>query len=289
MINLQNDKLSVKIAALGAELQQLQLRHTQTNYLWSGNPHFWGKFSPILFPIVGALKQNTYYYRNKAYQLSRHGFARERVFDVLKTSPQQVVFQLKDDEQSRLCFPFAFELKVKYELLGPSLKCTYEVNNPSATDVLWFSLGAHPAFAVPLAEQGQYQDYYLQFENDTNLQTRLIQDNLLSKNTRAIALDQGKLRLNHALFYQDALVFDGLNSKKIQLKNCMNNKGLDFEFVGFPYFGIWAAIDANFVCLEPWSGVADDVQHNQQLEEKEGMVQLSPGASYLAEWKVTCY
>ena len=163
MVILENDILLASIHPLGAELQSLFRKDLNQQYMWKGDPEFWGKFSPILFPIVGTLKENTYYFKGTAYHLSRHGFAREKEFALESASKTNAVFVLKDDEPSRKLYPFKFELRVTYSLHQKGLEVSYEVLNPDV-ESLYFSLGAHPAFAVPLVQGTNYNDYYLEFE-----------------------------------------------------------------------------------------------------------------------------
>ncbi|RZK58339.1 MAG: aldose 1-epimerase family protein, partial [Pedobacter sp.] len=255
MIFIENEHIIASFSPKGAELQSIKGTDSQTEYMWSGNPDFWGKFSPILFPIVGAIKDESYQFEGKNYHLPRHGFARDMEFDYHHINEQEIVFTLKHSETTLKVYPFEFTLSVRYKIHGASLCCTYEVSNPSANKLL-FSIGAHPAFAAPLNKQGVYTNYYLQFNKDEEITFHHIVDNLISDQTTTIKLKEGKLPLTHELFYDDALVIKDLKSDSISLLNTKNYNGLDFHFKDFPYFGIWAAKDADFVCLEPWCGIA---------------------------------
>lgn len=288
MISLENTKIQAFFSSKGGELQSLKSKETNLEYLWSGNPDYWGKFSPILFPIVGGLKDNTYYFRGKAFTLPRHGLAREREFKVSKISETEVLFTLEQDEESLKVYPFEFRLGLRYTLLEDTLRCAYEVTN-TGNQVLWFSIGGHPAFSVPLKEGLKYDDYYLQFNKDQQLISNKIKQDLIDDKTETIALTDGKLPLKHELFYEDALVFKNLKSDSISLKSDSDAHGLEFQFKGFPFFGIWAAKDADFVCLEPWCGIADGTHHQQQLEEKEGIISLNPKEEWTRHWQLSCF
>lgn len=288
IVSIKNEHLAVDFSTKGAELQRIVGTDSGVNYMWNGDAKFWGKFSPILFPIVGALKDNSYQYQGENYHLSRHGFARDMEFEYQKNGNSEISFSLKHTDETLKVYPFEFELTLKYRLHGASLACTYQVFNPS-TQTIIFSIGGHPAFAAPLNSEGVYIDYYLQFNNDDELTYHHIVDNLVSDETTTIQLEDKKLPLKHELFYEDALVFKGLKSDSIRLLNNKNYTGLNFHFEGFPYFGIWAAVDANFVCLEPWCGIADGLNHNQQLEEKEGMEKLAAGETWERSWEVCCF
>lgn len=288
MISIANEHIVVSFVTKGAELQSIKGVHSDTEFLWNGDPSFWAKFSPVLFPIIGALKNDTYFFEGKSYTLPRHGFAREMEFDFEKINEHQILFTLHHNEQTLKVFPFEFKLAIRYKIHGSSICCTYEVFNPGKNELL-FSVGGHPAFAAPLNKQGEYKDYYLQFNKDEELTYHHIVDNLISDQTSTIKLDHGKLNLKHELFYEDALVFKNLKSDSISLVNTKNYNGLDFNFKDFPYFGIWAAKDADFVCLEPWCGIADGINHDQELNTKEGINTLAPNQTWERTWQVTCF
>ncbi len=288
MITLTNEALTAVIAHKGAELQQLKNNHTGINYLWSGDAAYWGKFSPVLFPVVGGLKNDQYFYKGNQYTLPRHGFARDRDFTTQQLNASEVIFTLNDDEKTRAVYPFAFSLKIRYRLNQNWLACTYEVHN-SGNDALFFSIGAHPAFTVPLVKDLKYSDYYLEFNKAEKLQRWKLLNGLIATHAEAVPLENNKLPLHASLFYEDAVVLKALQSNCITLASDKNEHGLNFYFNDFPFFGIWAAKDAPFVCLEPWCGIADSVTHNQQLTEKEGINLLAPGGYFERTWSVECF
>lgn len=288
IISLENEQISATFSTKGAELQHLENKQTKLEYLWNGDAKFWGKHSPVLFPIVGGLKDDTYFFDGQPYHLSRHGFAREREFEAHQINKEEVLFLLKEDEESLKVYPFRFQLGLRYRLTGHTLRCSYEVLNTGNSD-LWFSVGGHPAFRLPLKADLSYDDYYLEFNHDEQLNVHQVSNNLIEEETEPIRLTEGKLPLNHQLFYQDALVFKDLKSNRISLKSDKDSHGLNFHFDGFPFFGIWAAKDADFVCLEPWCGIADGVQHQQELTSKEGIINLKSGNDWSRHWEVSCF
>ncbi len=288
MLTIENAQLRAVIAPKGAELQSLFNKQTGIEHLWNADPNYWGKYSPVLFPIVGGLKNNTYYYQDKVYQLPRHGFARDMTFEAEQISTVEVLFTLSQSEETLVVYPFAFELKLRYRLEGAALICQYEVCNPAEADLL-FSIGAHPAFAVPMAAGGNYTDYYLQWNKVENLVQWQLADDLISTDTIPLVLTKGRLALSKALFQQDAIVLKNLQSDCLTLGSNTHSHGLHFHFSDFPFFGIWAARDADFVCLEPWCGIADSVDHNQQLASKEGIIVLPAGQHFQRHWKVVCF
>ncbi|RYD81083.1 MAG: aldose 1-epimerase family protein [Sphingobacteriales bacterium] len=288
MTILENDFLKVEIATKGAELQALFSKETEIEYLWNGDATFWGKRSPVLFPIVGSLQNDSYTYKDKTYHLPRHGFARDNEFAVEKVNNTEAIFTLKDSEETLKLFPFPFELKLIYQIIERKLSVKYTVTN-KASKKMFFSLGAHPAFAVPNTPDTTYEDYYLAFNDDERLTFWKLENGLVANETETLELNGHKLNLKHSLFYNDALVFKTLQSNCISLLNTKNDFGLHFHFDDFPFFGIWAAKDAPFVCLEPWCGVADGLSHNQNLAHKEGIVKLDGGKSWERCWEVECF
>lgn len=288
MITLENDFVKVRIANKGAELQSLFSKETNIEYLWNGDSAFWGKHSPVLFPIVGSLKNDSYIYQGKTYKLPRHGFARDHEFKAEKISDSEAIFTLKHSNETLKAYPFLFELKLTYQIIDKKLVLKYTVTNTDSKK-MFFSLGAHPAFAVPNTPNTSYQDYYLAFNDDEKLTYWKLEDGLVANETETLDLSRHRLDLKHDLFYNDALVFKTLQSNCISLLNTKNDYGLHFHFDDFPFFGIWAAKDASFVCLEPWCGVADGVNHNQELAYKEGIIKLDAGSNWNRCWEVECF
>jgi len=253
MIQIANNQLTVTINEKGAELQSIQLNGLE--YLWQADIKYWGKHSPVLFPIVGELKDGKYIFDNKEYALSRHGFARDTMFEVKQTSDTSAIFTLHSNDETLAVYPFQFIFQVQYEIKQHTLFCSYIVQNVNSND-MYFSVGGHPAFRIPLSENLQYTDYSLKFDNDIILNRYLLRNGLTGDDTETITLDEKRLHLEPSLFYKDAIVLKHINSKHIELSSDKDAHGLTFMFEDFPYFGIWAAIDAPFVCLEPWCGIA---------------------------------
>ncbi|MDQ6904278.1 MAG: aldose 1-epimerase family protein, partial [Bacteroidota bacterium] len=160
MIKISNDRLSVIINEKGAELQSIQLNGLE--YLWQADAKYWAKHSPVLFPIIGELKDGKYIFDNKEYQLSRHGFARDKIFTAEKIPGEAVTFSLQSDEQTLSVYPFKFLFSLQYKIKNSGLSCTYIIKNIDDKE-MYFSVGAHPAFRVPLNENLQYNDYKLRF------------------------------------------------------------------------------------------------------------------------------
>lgn len=286
MIQLHNDKLAVTINEKGAELQSLQLNGIE--YLWQANAAYWGKHAPVLFPIVGELKDGNYIFNNKQYKLSRHGFARDKMFEASQQNETSAVLSLKSNKDTLAVYPFHFVFDVEYKIDNTELFCTYRVKN-TGDAMMYFSVGGHPAFNVPLEKKLQYSDYLLQFNKDEILKRYLLRKGLTSNETEQIKLNDKALQLTPSLFYADAIVLKHIVSNEIKLLTAKDEHGLKFKFHNFSYFGIWAAVDAPFVCLEPWCGIADNIHHNHQLKNKEGINKLNVNESWERTWSVELF
>jgi galactose mutarotase-like enzyme len=289
MFSIENEKLKVVINSKGAELQSIFNKEFGIEYMWSGDAAFWAKKSPVLFPIVGTLKNDTYFYNNKPYKLSRHGFARDMEFEVVDHQKESASFFIKNNESTLKNFPFAFEFIIKYAIDNNKLTVTYIVKNIFEEEI-YFSVGGHPAFKVPLNDNTSYEDYYLKFNNDQSLSRWPISaDGLIENKTQPVLNGTNILPLTKELFLKDALVFKHSASSVVSLLSAKTNHGLDFNISGFPYLGIWAAKNADFVCIEPWCGIADSVDTNQQLINKEGINKLKASEIFERSWYATFF
>lgn len=283
MLRVENDFLRVEFKALGAEMSRLLDKGTMEERLWDGDPKFWGKQAPVLFPFVGSSKNNQYTFSDQTYPMGRHGFAREMTFEVVQHTATAIVFQLRANEATRLVYPFEFIFEITYTLAANTLTTTYTVHNAGASDMV-FSVGGHPAF---------HADYIngtcsLEFEKEEILDTIKIdlETGLLKGQKEPVALVGRKLLLTEAVFREDALIFEHLKSKWIKLVDQVHHKSLKVSIDGFPSLGIWSPI-APFVCIEPWQGTADYEFATGRLEEKVGAVTLKPEKTYVSSFDIT--
>lgn len=287
---IQNQYLKVGVNGKGAELDEIFNKTNGLHYLWNGDDSFWGKKSPVLFPIVGGLKNNQYQFEGRTYCLSRHGFARDMEFELVDKTESKLLFSLKHTDETLKVYPFEFELIITYTLDTNNVRCTYDVINVSHEKKLYCSIGAHPAFHVPLLCTTKYEDWYLEFEEEENAPIYpLSSEGLTLPNYIPYLQNTQILPLKKELFYGDALVFKDLKSKAIKLASMVSEHGFRFTFSHFPFFGIWAAKDAPFVCLEPWCGVADSINTTGKLQEKEGIIKLDPKTTLQEFWQVEVF
>lgn len=283
--NLENQNLKIAVDVKGAELKSVFNKSNQEELLWQANPEFWGKSSPVLFPIVGNLKDGVYIYQGKEYKLPRHGFARDYTFKLDEASESQLIFSLEASPGTLQLYPFLFKLQIIYTLKNNSLQVKYKVENLSDDKTMYFSLGAHPAFKVGV-KADDFSDYSLLFNKDNELKANNLKEGLLTAQQHDVFLYDQKLKLDYKLFENDALVLLDMESDKLTLLDSDDKNMLTFEFENFPYFGLWTVKDSGFICLEPWAGVADFDSHDQQLENKTGINTLQPNENWSASWTI---
>lgn len=286
---IENDFLKATIKAKGAELSGLQQKQTGIEYIWQADPAFWGKHSPVLFPVVGTLKNNGFLFEGREYPLGRHGFARDMDFLAVKAGPDSVTFRLEASGATLSIFPFPFRFDITYVLDAATLRVIYDVVNTGGKE-LFFSVGGHPAFRVPLDAGLAYGDYYLEFDEEEDAgRWPISAEGLIEKAPVPFFHQSGRLPLTKSLFYQDALVFKYLRSASVSLRSDKGSAGITVDIGEFPYLGIWAAKNADFVCIEPWCGIADSVEADRQITHKEGINRLVPGKAFNRAWSVHCF
>lgn len=283
---LQNDKLKIAVKNTGAELCKITSAKNNTEFMWHADPDVWGSFAPNLFPIIGALKDDTYTFEGKTYTLPKHGFVRHnKAITLHQQTENSLTYKLTSNPESLKNYPFEFEFLITYTLTDNTLEVKHTVINKDSK-TMYFSVGGHPAFKCPVFENENYEDYVLEFETEENSKRHLInmKNGLISSKTETVFNNNYKLPLTHDLFNEDALVFKDLKSRKVILKS--NKKGdiLSVSYPGFPYLGIWAKPNGDYVCIEPWLGIADSETTNQNFKEKEGILNLAPNKTFQASY-----
>lgn len=277
-ITISNHILTAKINSKGAELNSLTKENRE--YIWQANPEFWGKHSPILFPIVGTLKDNSYQHNGEKLAFSRHGFARDHEFKVIESSKNKAVFSLSSSEETLKIYPFQFELQVIYTLEENQLQIQYKVKN-NGNSKMPFSIGGHPAFSLPQ----KFENYSLLFEKQETLKSYALENDLVSEKSTVFELNEKQFPLNYTTFENDALIFKTMESKSIDILE--NQKPLlRFSFQDFPNFGIWTKVNAPFICLEPWLGYSDTTKANGNLFDKEGILVLEENKTFKACFEI---
>lgn len=277
---ISNEKIQAKINTLGAELVSLVDINKNRELMWQKNPKFWNKCSPVLFPFIGTIKGNQYFYNNKKYDFNKkHGFAREKEFKIISHTDNQVEMLLSYDEETLKIYPFKFEFYMKYIVKNNILQIEYKVVNLEDKE-LFFSLGAHPAFNTPLGENLTFSDYYILFENIESEEGYTLTDSLFCPENKKLYLEKDTLILDDEIFKNDIIIFKNISSKKLYLKNKKTNFTLGFKFDGFKHIGFWKKLNAEYICIEPWNGLPDYKLHNGKLEDKKYIEVLNPKEIY---------
>lgn len=290
---IENGFLSACIDLKGAEITSLKDKKDGTEYIWTGDMEFWGQHAPVLFPIVGRVKNDEYRIDGVTYKMRQHGFARNLNFDIVEKCEERVLFRLSWSEKTLPIYPYKFELYVEYILKNNELITTYKVKNVDSRDI-YFSIGAHPGFNCPLKGGTEdnllqsFDDYYFKFEKKETASITLVCKNGLLKKERAPFLnDEDTITLSKKLFESDALIFTNLKSKKVSLKNINNDKEITFDFTGFPYLGLWSKpTGAPFVCIEPWFGHADYEDFDGDFKEREGVLPLHKDGEFCCKYSI---
>lgn len=284
---LKNEYLQIGVSSLGGELISLKAAEDSLEYLWQGNPQYWSKQSPILFPIVGRLENGSYHMDGQVFKMEEtHGFTKESEFQLVEKAADCLTYKLTDNTETLKKYPFKFELTACYKLEGNQLIIKNSVKNTD-DKTIWFSIGAHPGFNCPLYESESMEDYYLEFEQDEFIHRLMLKDNLLN-GEKELFLDHEKVvKLSHKLFEKKAIILKGLKSKSVTIKNTRNDKRITVSFDGFPYLGIWSAEnDAPFVCIEPWYGITSSQNANVDFREKQGILSLECGKTFECEYSI---
>jgi galactose mutarotase-like enzyme len=274
-VALRSSELTAEIDAHGAQLSTLRDRAAR-DLLWNGDPSVWSGRAPLLFPIVGVLVNGSYRWGSKTYRLPRHGFARDRTFSIDDATPSTAEFRLNADETSFLSYPFRFELAVRFELVGATLSLTTSIRNMGDTDMP-ASFGYHPGFRWPLPYGQPRTSHFIEFECEENAPVRRIDGaGLLMPERHPTPVSHRRLTLADALFRDDVLIFDELNSRSVTYGSDEGPR-IRVSFPDAPYLGIWTKPGAPFICIEPWHGITDRQGFSGDFRDKEGVFVLPGG------------
>ena len=271
--------LTATVDSMGAQLMSLTCAGAE--YLWQGDPKFWPRRAPVLFPIVGCLKNDEAMSAAGPVHLKRHGLARTNEHSIVERSESSVTFQLDSDEATRELYPFDFRLNMTYSTDGTSLAQRFAVTNTGDVD-LPFTLGGHPAFNVPMpgAAGERFDDYALVFAERWSPEVPVIDERGLhdfGRMTRLMDNDR-ELPLSHELIERHAtLVFHDVPKNRVTLVGTRSNHGVELEFDGFDYLGVWTASpEAPFLAVELWHGCATAYDESDRFEDKRSTITLAP-------------
>lgn len=288
LFNIKNSQLSLEIDSFGAEIKSLKKNATQTEYMWNADPKYWKRTSPVLFPIVGILKNGKYTYNKKEYKMSQHGFARDMEFELKSQSEDEIVFLLKANSETLAKYPFNFALEVGYKLDESSVIVSWKVCNLDSKE-MYFSIGGHPAFMCPIEEGTDQTDCKLLFDTKDNtiISSEIGENGTLLLWKKGLVLHNGYMNIKENLFDDDALIIENNQAHKVSL---CDKEGKPYISVSFdaPLFGIWspAKKKAPFICIEPWYGRCDKSIFSGDLSQREWGNKLACNENFYAEYSI---
>ncbi|MDD6515869.1 aldose 1-epimerase family protein [Bariatricus sp. HCP28S3_E4] len=284
---IRNESLTLEIDAHGAEMKSLIDNCSGQEYLWCGDAAYWGRTSPVLFPLVGNYREKQSCFDGKWYSLSQHGFARDMDFELVSEKGDEIWFALEDSPETLEKYPFGFRLELGYRLQGRAVEVLWKVTNKNDRE-MYFSIGGHPAFNCPLREGEKQTDYRIGFDTCEPLTASVLDENgTVSERTKVLELTDGMLQITDSLFDEDALIVEHDQAHKVALYTPEGEKYLEVKFEA-PLFGIWspAGKHAPFVCIEPWYGRSDRADFGQKLEEREWGNVLKAGEIFTAAYQI---
>lgn len=284
-VTLANKYLSAQLHLKGAELKSLIELSTGTEYIWQSDPAFWTGAAPILFPIIGGLKDNTYYFEGKPYHIPSHGFVRNKEWKVVETNATKAIFSTKSDTETKMMYPWDFELKAIYELVDHSIKISYEVLNKSVIG-MYFSIGSHPAFNLPFAG-GYIEHYYVEFSEVEYLDRYFFKNGLHLNETEAIFDNCKQIYCKRNLFDRGPIIFKNPKSRAFTLRSSQRSKHIKVFTDNISHMALWAAPQAPFICIEPWLGIPDNIDTNQNFATKEGILHLDSEKIFETSYRIS--
>lgn len=288
MHTLHNGILTVEVNTHGAELQSI--RKDSVEYLWQGDPAYWGRRSPVLFPIVGSVWEKKYRVDGKVYELGQHGFARDMDFELISSSDTEVRYRLSSSQETLQKYPYPFVLEISYRLHDNVLDVIWEVENPAETD-MFFQIGAHPAFIYPDYDQQKQERGYLVFDRTEGLECiRIKEKGCVDPVTRyplEIPVD-GRLQISKDTFDAiDTIMLQDSQIGRVEMRRADGTPWLSLSFDA-PVVGIWSPPGkvAPFICIEPWYGRCDAVGYEGEYKDKEWINRLGPGEKFVSVYKI---
>ncbi len=290
LYTIQNSQLCVTIDSLGAQLMSITAADG-TEYLWGGDEAYWRNRAPNLFPYVGRLTEGRCTYGGKSYEMTRHGFANRTQFSALESGADHITLHMEDSGETRAVYPFAFAFDLVYALSGSTLSVTYRVTNRDGKE-MYFGLGAHPGFRVPLEPGKAFTDYRLTFAQPCQPWQVLMSDDYLINGQEApYPLEGGRsMPLRHDLFDHDAIILKNMD-RTVTLSAGEGSRGVTVSYPRMRYLGVWhkPESDAPYVCLEPWLSLPSRHGVVEDLSQQNDLMALCPGETYENRWTVTIF
>ena len=287
MVELKNEQLTVRIAEKGAELQSIK-DASGKEYMWQADPQYWPRHSPILFPIVCSVNNDTYRVDGKEYHLPRHGFARDTDFKVIAQSEHKATFALEANEETKKVYPYHFTLSVSYVLDGNTIGVIWHVLNSDNREI-HFQIGGHPAFNVPDMKAGDTQTGRIRLDNSEPLDgLKSYIDGSHEMTEIPVEAEEGIIEFSDNTWRNDSVKIHKCQVRRAELLNKAGEPEVTVEF-RTPVIAFWSPFEKNapFVCIEPWYGVGDPRGFDGEFKDKPLMNHLLPGASFMSKYAIT--
>ena len=285
-VTLQNAALTCVLALRGAELRSLRDTASNDEFIWQRDPSVWAASAPILFPVIGRLKDGGYVLDGQFHEIPKHGFARGVDFTLQRANETSVTFHLTNSTATIAAYPYAFTLEVTFTLKARTLVVDYRVLNQNDR-TMFFALGSHPAFSLP-AGLGPLEDWSIRFDETEEPSCHRVAENLLSSAPEPFTFDADNgFVLTGDTFVRDVLIFKGIRSRHLQIVHREQGVRVRFDTGGAPTLGIWAKPGAPYVCLEPWFGFDDSSEINVDIRQKPDMLRLAAGETFAAAYSIT--
>ena len=292
---LENEYLKVSVEDHGAELVSVYDKENEREELWQAKPPYWNRHAPVLFPNVGKHHNDTYRLDGKEYHTSQHGFARDRIFDCISKTESVLIHRLVSDKDTKSYFPFDFELYITHRLEARQLTVEWNVVNKSG-ETMYFTIGGHPGFNVPILQDSKQTDYYLLFKKGPALSYKLVYGDsgtAEAKKVYALDLEEAdgyyRCRITEHMFDRDAFIFDDTQVEWVGIGYPNGTPYVAMECEGFTNFGIWTMPGGPYICLEPWMGRCDDYGFEEDITEKEDIIALEKGKTFEKSYRLTFY
>ena len=267
---LENDILRVEIDSFGAELKSAKNKATGQEYMWQGDPQYWGRTSPVLFPFVGSLKDKCYRYEGKTYTMGQHGFARDNEFTLISRKENELYFEFSQTEETLKNYPFSFVLGIGYQLNGNELEVYWTLFNPDTEQKLHFSIGAHPAFNCPIHGEENKAGYRFYFAGVDEVHHHGHTDTGLSIEEDVILpLEDHRAVITPEFFDGSTYIIESPTFNEIGVEDPEGNRFITVLF-DMPVVALWSPPGKNapFICIEPWLGRCDAHDFEGTLEER---------------------
>ncbi len=283
---IKSGDIEISVSSYGAELQSLKYKGRE--FLWQGTAPFWRDRAPNIFPYVARLWEKTYYYGGRKYSLPIHGFIKYNELSLDGPTGSSLTFSFKKADLKDGSYPFEFAYAVKFEIRGDTVKVVYTVKNNDGR-AMYFGIGGHPGFNVPLTDGLSFEDYAVYFDKGVTPQRALFSDDCFFKGAfEPFELTDGRIDLKHSLFDSDAVVLKNCGGY-VTLRPKTGGYGVKASFGDFPYLGLWHTTksEAPFLCIEPWSSLPAKENEITDIEKQKDLISLEPGKTYTAGFEIT--